>query len=63
MKLLVQSTLTITYKELLDYAERVSERIEGIKPAEFVDKIQNGGKICVKYPDGTITTYEMIIEN
>ena len=63
MKLLVQSTLSITDKELLDYAEKVSERIEGIKPAEFVKKIQNGERVCVKYPDETITTYEMIVEN
>lgn len=63
MKLFVQSTVIITDNELLKYAERVSERIEGIKPAEFVKKIQNGERVCVKYPDETITTYEMIIEN
>lgn len=63
IKLLVISTLKMERDELRWYAHRNSQRAEGLTEKEFLDKIYNGERIRIKFPDGTATTYELIEEN
>lgn len=60
IKLLVTSTITMSEEDLLWYATKNSERSEIIKPLEFINKIKAGERIVVKFPDETITSYELI---
>lgn len=60
VRLLVMSTLIMDEVELRDYAYRNSERAKDLSPDEFLDKLYAGKRVCVKFPDGTITTYEVI---
>lgn len=62
VKLLVMSTLEMEKDELRWYAHRVSQRADGLTETEFLDKVYKGERICVKFPDGTVTTYELIEE-
>ena len=63
MKLFVQSTINIDEDELLKYAEMVSETALGMKPKDFVEQVKRGYKVCVEFPDKTVSTYEIIVEN
>lgn len=63
MKLYVCSTLEMDDADLRWYAERNAERAKDLPPTEFVDKIKNGEKIVIQFPDGTTTSYEMIADN
>ena len=63
VKLLVMSTLEMERDELRWYAHRVSQRADGLSETEFLDKVYNGERVCIKFPDGTVTTYELIEEN
>ena len=63
MKIFVQSVIELTEQQLLDYAEGVSDRTENLSPLEFVNKIKQGEKIIVEFPDKTITAYELVIES
>ena len=60
IKLLVMSTLNMDEKEFVSYACRNAERVKQLSPDDFISKIYSGEKVCVKYDDGTVTTYEMI---
>lgn len=63
MKLYVCSTLKMDDADLRWYAERNAKLAEDLPPTEFVDKIKNGEKIVIQFPDGTTTSYEMIADN
>lgn len=63
VKLLVISTLEMEKDELRWYAHRVSQRTDGLTEAEFLDKVYKGERVCIKFPDETVTTYELIEEN
>lgn len=63
MKLLVCSTLNMDEADLRWYAKINAERAKDLPPAEFVEKIKNGERIVIEYPDGTITSYELIADN
>lgn len=60
IKLLVTSTLIMSEEDLWWYAARNSERAKNLKPEEFIRKIKSGERIVVKFPDETITSYELI---
>lgn len=61
-KLLVISTLDMTDQQLQDYAEAIPSRIKDITAEKFLQDLQRGRQINVKYPDGTTTTYQIIKE-
>lgn len=61
-KLLVISTLNMTDQQLEDYAAAVPSRVKDITAEKFLQDLQKGQQIDVKYPDGTTTTYQIIKE-
>lgn len=63
MKLYVTSVIKMDKPELREYAARVADRAEGLDVDEFLDKIYKGERICIRYPDDTVTTYEQVKEN
>lgn len=63
MKLLVCSTLNMDDADFRYYAERNAERCKNLPPEEFIEKIKNGERVIIKYPDGTTTSYEMVADN
>ena len=63
VKLFVMSTLEMDKADLRYYAHRVSQRAEGLSENEFLNKIYKGERVCIKFPDETVTTYELIEEN
>lgn len=62
VKLLVMSTLEMDKADLRYYAHRVAQRAEGLSENEFLDKVYKGERVCIKFPDETVTTYELIEE-
>lgn len=62
IKLLVISTLKMDKVDLRYYAKCCCSRTEDMEVDEFLDKIYNGERMCVEFPDGTVTTYEIIKE-
>lgn len=61
-KLLVISILDMTDQQLKDYAEAVPNRTKDITAEKFLQDLQKGEQINVKYPDGSTTTYQIIKE-
>lgn len=59
-KLLVISILDMTDQQLEDYAAAVPSRVKDITAEKFLQDLQKGQQINVKYPDGTTTTYQII---
>lgn len=60
IKLLVISILDMTDQQLRDYAEAVPNRTKNITAEKFLQELQTGEQIKVKYPDGSITIYQII---
>jgi hypothetical protein len=63
IKLLVVSTIKMSESDLRLYASRIPERAKDIKPEKFVEDLKNGRRICIEYPDGTVTAYEIMADN
>lgn len=63
IKLLVVSTLNMSESDLKWYASKVPERAEDITPEKFIEDLKKGCKVCINYPDGTFTTYEIMGDN
>lgn len=61
-KLLVISILDMTDQQLKDYAEAVPDRVKDITAEKFLQDLQKGEQINVKYPDGSTITYQIIKE-
>ena len=62
INLLVMSNLKMSEEELHRYAESLSMRTQSLLPEEFVEKIKRGERVVVQYPDGAITSYELVVE-
>lgn len=62
INLLVMSNIKMSEDDLYRYAESLSNRTHGLLPSEFIEKIKKGERVVVQYPDGTITSYELIVE-
>lgn len=63
VKLLVVSTLKMSESDLKWYASRIPERAKDISPEKFIEDLKKGNRVCIEYPDGTTTTYEIMGDN